>query len=143
MIRFFDASALVKRYIAEEHSATVEQWFSSGTAFSSRLSEVEIASALARRCRDGDITAKERDQILGRLYDDLERALYVVELQPAVLQAAVVLIKRHPLRSGDAIQLASALSLRRAGAASPVEFAVFDGKLSTAAQAEGLEVLAP
>ena len=107
------------------------------------MSEVEIASALARRCRDGDITAKERDQILGRLYDDLERALYVVELQPAVLQAAVVLIKRHPLRSGDAIQLASALSLRRAGAASPVEFAVFDGKLSTAAQAEGLEVLAP
>ena len=44
-MRYFDASALVKRYVREEGSAKVRRLISSDTPATSRLSEVEVASA--------------------------------------------------------------------------------------------------
>ena len=47
---------------------------------------------------------------------------------------------RHPLRAGDAIQLASALLLRRE-LGEPVKFVAYDNRLKAAAKAEGLVVV--
>ncbi len=53
---------------------------------------------------------------------------------------ARALLVRHPLRAADAIQLASALLLRRE-LNEPVTFAAYDDRLKAAARAEGLTVV--
>lgn len=55
-----------------------------------------------------------------------------------VLGRARALLERHPLRAGDAIQLASAMSLTEIGG---LRFACFDSRLTRAARTEGLRVV--
>jgi hypothetical protein len=70
----------------------------------SRVTEGEIASALARRCREGELAEADRDRALGALRQDMG-SLFVVEVTAAVSQRSVALLKRHPLRAADALQL--------------------------------------
>lgn len=136
MITYFDASALAKRYVEEEQSSEVVSWLEESTPAICRISEVEIASALARRCREGLISAVDRDRALAALDGDLE-AVHVVELASEVLRAARAALLRHPLSAADAIQLAAALTLRdRLG--SPIAFLTFDDRLAAASEREGL-----
>ena len=136
MTRYFDASALVKRYVQEAGTVAVRRLLASGTVATSRLSEVEVASGLVRRAREGAFTSSRRDRMLDALQRDLP-ALAVVEVIPEVAAGARALLLRHPLRASDAIQLASCLYLQRQ-LAEPVPFVVFDRRLATAAYAEGL-----
>jgi predicted nucleic acid-binding protein len=129
----------VKRYVREAGGDRVRRWLASGTPATSRLSEVEVASALTRRWREGAFGAAERDRALSALAADLN-ALTVVEIVPAVAQSARKLLLRHPLRAGDALQLASCLYLRQA-VGEAVAFAVFDDRLRWAAAKEGLRLL--
>jgi predicted nucleic acid-binding protein len=139
MIRYFDASALVKRYVREAGTVAVRRLLASGTVATSRLSEVEIASGIVRRAREGAFTASRRDRMLDALRLDLP-ALAVVELIPEVAADARALLLRHPLRASDAIQLASCQYLQRQ-LAEPVPFVAFDRRLAAAAQAEGLTAI--
>lgn len=136
MTRYFDASALVKRYVRERGSASVGQLLASGPAATSRLSEVEVASALVRRAREGAFPIEERDRGLAALEADFG-GLLVVELIPEITAAARMLLLRHHLRAGDAVQLASCLYLQRE-LAEPVPFIAFDDRLGRAARREGL-----
>lgn len=120
----------------EEDSARVRRWLAAGPVATSRLSAVEIASAVARRCREGAFPPTERDRALAALEQDLS-ALYLVELSPSVVVGARALLIRHPLRAGDAIQLASALLLQRE-LEEAVIFAAYDERLKATAVAEGL-----
>jgi hypothetical protein len=110
-----------------------------GHAATSRLSAVEIASALARRCREGSFPPKERDRALEALEQDLS-ALPLVELSTGVVAGARGVLTRHALRAGDAVQLASALFLKRE-LGEDVTFAAYDERLRAAAAAEGLTVV--
>lgn len=110
-----------------------------GQAAASRLSEVEVASALARRSREGAFSIRERDRALAAFMEDFA-ALIVVELTPEVAAGARDLLLRHRLRAGDAIQLASGLFLQRA-LRQPVPFVAFDDRLSSAARDEGMSVV--
>lgn len=96
---------------------------------------VEIASALARRCREGTFTEAERDRTVARLAADF-RSFIIVELSEAVTSRAIGLTARRSLRAGDAVQLAAALELRER-LEEPVEFLTFDERLREAAEAEG------
>jgi predicted nucleic acid-binding protein len=107
----------------------------------SRLSEVEVASALMRRAREGAFTAEERDRALASLADDLA-TLVIVEFTPAIAADARALLLRHPLRAGDAVQLASCLYLQRE-MSQPVPFVAFDDRLTAAARHEELTVVPP
>lgn len=129
----------MKRYVVEEDSARVRRWLAAGEGATARLTALEIASALARRCREGAFTAAERDRALAALEPDLA-TLRVVELSPPVVSAARDLLVRHALRAGDAVQLASALLLRRELAVG-VRFAAYDDRLKAAARAEGLDTV--
>ena len=64
-----------------------------------------------------------------------------MELTAELTTDAQVLLIRHALRSGDAIQLASCLYLRRE-TGEQISFAAFDDRLTSAARAEGLTVIA-
>jgi predicted nucleic acid-binding protein len=138
MTRYFDASALAKRYVRERGSTWVRRLLAAGRAATSRLSEVEVASALVRRERDGALTRRQRDRGLATLKDDVT-ALVIVELTSDITAAAKALLLRHQLRAGDAIQLASVLYLCRELEVS-VPLVAFDERLVSAARAEGLTV---
>jgi len=130
----------VKRYVEEADSATVRRLLRTGAVVTSRLSEIEVASALTRRCREGTLARHERDRALAALPTDTA-TVYVVELTREVAQAAVALLARHSLRTGDAIQLASCLYLRL-HAADEVQLLAYDNRLNDAAKAEGVPLFA-
>ena len=127
----------MKRYLREAGSDAVQGWLASATPATSRLSEVEVASALMRRWREGAFDKRGRDRALAALRRDFKQ-LSVVEIGQLVTARAVSLLERHTLRAGDALQLASSLLLRDSSTA-PVTFAAFDDRLNQAARAEGLE----
>jgi hypothetical protein len=100
---------------------------------------IEIASALARREREGAFTLAERDRAIKTLNADLA-AYILVELTPELAADAQALLLRHALRSGDAVQLASCVYLQRE-IGERVLFAAFDDRLNNAACAEGLTLI--
>jgi len=138
-MHYFDASALAKRYVRETGSQTVRRLLGTGAAATSRLSEVEVASAIARRAREGVFSPDQRDRVLEALSNDVP-ALAVVELLPEIAAEARSLLRKHALRAGDSIQLASGLYLQRQ-LGRPIPFVVYDERLAAAARAEGLRVV--
>lgn len=136
-MRYFDASALAKRYLDEADNAAVAARLEHPAA-TSRLSAVEVASAIIRRGREGKLSQKDRDRALHALTRDMADLL-IVELAPEVVSTANGILARHTLRAADAIHLASCASLSyELGADIP--FVVFDARLREAAVAEGLQV---
>lgn len=144
MIYFWDSSALVKRYIRE----TGTQWVKD-TLRRSRRSEcliakvtgAEVAAALARKQRMGEISNRNRLKALRAFLLHFRRSYTKIEISDTVVNLAIDLTQRHPLRGYDAIQLASAMIMdadlkrtRKPG----LTFVSADNILCEAAQAEGL-----
>ncbi len=138
MIYYFDASALVKRYVKEAGSDSVRRSIEKGISCTSRLSEVEIASALTRRAREGGLSQFDRDRALSALSDDMA-AIYVVELSIEITGLARDLLLRNRLKTSDAVQLASCVYLRER-TEREVLFVAFDDRLNGAAKGEGLKL---
>lgn len=135
-MRYFDASALVKRYVNEPDGERVRRLMDSDLRATSRLSEVEVISALVRLARSGALTDAGRDRAVAMLESGLGSML-VVELTSEIARRTRALLQRNRLRAGDAIQLASCLDLRdRLG--QPVSLMSFDARLNEAAAAEGV-----
>jgi predicted nucleic acid-binding protein len=130
----------VKRYVREPGAASVRRWLKADRGAASRLSEVEVASALVRRAREGAFTDEERDRALASLANDFA-TLIIVEFTPKITADARALLLRHRLRAGDAVQLASCLYLQRE-LGQPLPFVAFDDRLAEAARSEGLTVVA-
>jgi len=74
---FVDASGLVKRYVREQHGMKVRRLVAAVAV--SRLSEVEIPSALARLMRERRWSARSHDRALKAFVTDLA-AWHVVEV---------------------------------------------------------------
>jgi uncharacterized protein len=140
MIRFFDTSAFVKRYVDEAGSSMVRRALRTDAITVARATFAEAAAAVARATRLGVMSDQQRDMILDRLPADFSR-LSVIEMRRAVVERVPILVTRYPLRGYDAIQLASALTLRQTGMA--VEMWCADGVLLEAAAAEGCHVVKP
>ncbi len=141
---FLDSSALVKRYVPETGSAWVQALADVATGnllIIARITWVEVLSALARRQRDGSLSAPDVDLIIQRFRFDLNNQYQVVELDRALAESAGQLVKQYPLRAYDAIQLASVLRIQPAFATATSTSLVFltaDDRLLTIAQAAGL-----
>jgi predicted nucleic acid-binding protein len=128
----------VKNYVAERHSHEIAELLQQSPVAISRITPVEVSSALCRRCRQGDLSATQRDDILEALQQDLA-AFYLIELTADVVSYATRLLRRHPLRSADAVQLASCLTVARRLSRDP-KLVAFDERLVAAAREEGLPV---
>jgi uncharacterized protein len=139
VIRYFDSSALAKRYVRTEGSTEVGRWLREARPATCRLAEAEISSAFARRVREGTMSEAARSSALTRLRADLAR-IEVVELVPTVVESVHDLLGRHPLRAADALHLAAALFLRE-HVGRELDFVVYDDRLAHAARAERLRVL--
>jgi len=139
LIRFLDSSAFVKRYVREPGSDAVARLFRPASKLAaSSLALVEISAALFKRARAGDIPPELARKHAARVAADLEE-IHVVEPRGPVLDLAAELVSRRALRAYDAVQLASAIRLSRAGIA--VTFVCADDALSAGAIAEGLRAL--
>jgi predicted nucleic acid-binding protein len=127
----------VKLYVSEAGSADVRRSLERcEVAATSRVAYPEARSALARRRREGAISAAG----LRRAVADLDRDLgswVVVDVAESVAREAGRLAERHALRGFDAIHLASAMELRTL-VGGPVHFLAFDARLTEAARGEGL-----
>lgn len=110
---FFDASALVKRYLRETGSEWVRQLIAreQPRIFISSLSGVEVVAAIMRKERAGEIRAPERDKTLRAFRREFTTNYTLVPPVPPVINTAMDLLLSHALRAYDAVQLASALSL--------------------------------
>lgn len=137
-MRYFDASALVKGYVDEADSQKMRRLLTSGSAATTRLSFVEVASALGRLGREGRLSEDQRTAALAALTADAAGVL-VIELTGEIVSRAQTLTQKHPLRAGDAIQLASCLYVRET--VNPrITLVSFDDRLSTAARLEGMKL---
>jgi uncharacterized protein len=138
---FADSSALVKLYVAEMHYEAVREI--TEPIVVSVLAAVEVPAALWRKHRMGEISASDAAILRAEFDadmagDDLPAPRFaVVAAGDDVLAAASEAVARHPLWAYDAVQLASALVVRRALDGLD-GFVAFDGTLRAAAAAEGL-----
>jgi uncharacterized protein len=138
-LRFWDSSAIIPltvteasteavRAIAEEDPVMCVWW---GT-------EVECVSALARLDREGALTEGATTAALERL-DLLAEGWNEVQPVAAVRSTARRLLRVHPLRAADALQLAAAV-VAAEGQPASLGIVTLDERLAAAARREGFTV---
>lgn len=135
-IVYFDAGALVKLLVEEPGSDTAALlWDGCDAAVSSRLAYPEVCASLAAAGRNRHLDEHSLASC-ERQWEDLWATMRPVEFTPSVERSAGRLAKRHGLRGGDAVHLASALEM----GAAEVVVAVWDRRLHAGAVAESLSV---
>ncbi len=139
-MRFWDASALVPLLIEEEATPIVRGELDEDPALAVWwATPLECISALARLERDGALDAN----VIGQALERLERfELSWTEIQPAdqLRSQAARLLRVHPLRAADALQLAAAIAAAE-GHPRSLPVVVLDDRLARAAQREGFPVV--
>lgn len=133
---FWDSSALVPLFAAEPRTRMVQSLYSRdpevvvwwGTP-------VECASAIARLERDGALSGPQVAESFARL-DALAPSWMQIDPSDDIRESARRLLRVHPLRAADALQLAAAMV---AAERRPSTLAVmtFDDRLRDAAAKEG------
>ena len=138
-MRYYDTSALVKQYLEEAGSKLVLELLKSGEkVYTASLTYAETHAAFSRRTREGRLTRETTKRLALRFDKDWE-SYDIVVLSENVFRLARQMLYRHPLRSADAIHLASALLLARTSPRSSWSFVCADGRLCDAAKSEGFQ----
>jgi len=134
-VRFWDASALVPLVLEQPRTAQARALLRADSELVVWWgSPIECASAIARLHRDGQLTAREEARARA-LLTTLRASWFEVQPGDAVREQALRILRLHPLRAADALQLAAALEW----AGSPPEgtFVSFNERLGAAAHREG------
>ena len=142
---FADTSAVAKRYIAESGSKWVNGWIkpaAGNVIVISDLAKVEMISVFARRRREGAITIDEFALLKNAFLLDVDTQYVAVSIREDTLAEARRLLDVYPLRTLDAIHLASALQAALI-LGQPLVFVSADQNLNNAAVSEGLPVEDP
>ena len=134
-MRFWDSSALVPLCLIQPSTPEARRamdddpdlvvWWGSA---------IECASAIARLHREGQLTTTEEGaarNVLGTL----SRSWFEVQPGDGIRDQALRLVRLHPLRAADALQLAAALEW--SGTPASGVFMTFDDRLRSAAHREG------
>jgi uncharacterized protein len=137
VIVYLDASAMVKRYVAEIGSPEVEVLIGEAQAIGTAvISRAEVAAALARAARVGLIAREAGEKALQAFTTDWEHLVRLQLSEPLAARAGV-LAWEHGLRGYDSVHLASAL-LWSEMLSEPVVVATYDRELWRGAKASGL-----
>jgi len=141
---FLDTSALVKRYVPEIRTNWILSITDPATGHDLAIAQitwVEVLSDLARRQREGSLSAEQFVVTLQDFRYDFENLFQVIEIDQALIETAGELVIQYPLRAYDAVQLASALRFQSNLAQIPNDQLVFisaDNRLLNMDQSEGL-----
>lgn len=145
-VYFLDSSGIVKRYVTETGTAWVRRICAPSAGndvYTAHVTGAEAAAAIMRRVRRGEVPAADAVAAISDLQRHLGNGYTPVHVTDGLVQLAIDLVQRYPLRGYDAVQLASALqvmALRQASGLSPLVFVSADNNLNAAAAAEGLAV---
>ena len=135
---YVDASALIKRYITEPNSDEFDAFFMARAMAISRLTLVEMRCALARRRRNGEISAVLEEQAMDELRTDIQDGVLLVhpvgDDQVAHALHLIGQVAPLPLRTLDALHLSIAQRNHHQ------DFATSDKNQAAAASALGLTV---
>jgi predicted nucleic acid-binding protein len=138
-MKFWDTSALVPLLVREAATPWAESLLAEdGEMVVAWTAEMEAISALARRKREGALKDEGHALALKRL-QRLKVAWH--EVLPSEREA-LRLLQTHPLRTLDALQLASLL-VAAEGDPEAFPLVTLDGRLALAASLEGVLVMGP
>ena len=139
-MRFWDSSALVPLLTPQSHTRHAVAWLQADPAIAAwALTPAEVTSALERLRREGLVSLAAVADAEARMERFL-RSAFIVEDIAEVQPTAQRLVRAHPLRAADALQLGAALVwvchrfMRRL-------FLTFDQRLAEAASGEGFTIL--
>lgn len=139
-MKFWDASALIPLCLQERESPSLKKLVQADQSIVAWwASPIECLSALARLRREEALSLEEEGQAQAVL-----RALMAgwteVEPSEAVRDQAARVLRLHPLRAADSLQLAAAMVWCQ-GDPSHREFVCLDQRLRDAGRREGFIVL--
>lgn len=139
-----DSSGLVRRYdVLEPGSREVERLCSDDVnqLYISQLTRVELRSAMQRKHSDGAFTDERLALAWESFQAHLVREYRLIEIDEAVIfRAETIVSRRHPVRAGDAIHIATAQIVGEALVLPDLLFVTADHRQANAAAAEGLAV---
>lgn len=141
-MNFWDASAIVALIVEEAPHSDLRQVLSSEPSLAVWWgTPVECASALARREREGAIEPGAVQAATRRLHA-LSAEWHEVLPSNAVRNLAIRMLRLHPLRAADSLQLAAAMV---AAEHDPTDlgFVCLDERLALAAAREGFRDIRP
>ena len=139
-MRYWDSSALVPLCVDEASTSRIVELYRSDPVIITWWgSEIECVSAFARLERERSMTEAAVSAALDRL-KSLRTAWHEVQPTQQLRDTALRLIRVHPLRAADAVQLSSAVI---ASDREPSAFALvtMHARLASAARREGFTVL--
>lgn len=138
-MKYWDSSAIVPLLVSEgrtddsvallQGDADIVTWW---------LTRVECASALNRLWRDEALSEEELRESLG-LLDALSSGWIEVQPGARVRATALRLLRVHPLRAADAMQLAAAVAVAD-NERPAIPFVAYDDRLLRAAEREGFRL---
>ncbi len=134
---YADTSALVPYYCPEPNSEAAEKIImESGLPVISNLTGVEMASAVSRKIREGNLSLTDGNRIMAEFQSHVGQNLFlVIPVRPLHYQIAKDWIERFatPLRTLDALHLAVAFS-------NSLTVLTADKKLGDSARSLGVKV---
>jgi predicted nucleic acid-binding protein len=150
-VLYFDSSALIKHYVDEMGSETIEHKLrdeekASRPVFTSVLTFAEIEAALSRRAKDNSLAPREYVRARTKFESDWVLGLSPIDLRPGVLAIVRGVVDQFVLKGADVVHLASAIWLRDMtgmNVKEAVSFLSSDKKLAKAAVKSGFEVFNP
>jgi len=105
---FLDSSALAKRYVQEPGSDRVEEILLAASALGlSMVCVPEIVSALCRRRRERKLSEQQYLKAKQSFFEDLGDSS-MINITDQIVERAVELLERWPLRSSDSLHIACA-----------------------------------
>ncbi len=141
-MNFWDTSALVALSVEESRRQTALRMLEADEHIVVWWgSTIEYVAAISRREREGSLTPDAVVAHLSRL-NALSQVWYEVQPSRRIKAVAQRLLRVHPLRAADSLQLASALVASEDDPPS-LGFVCFDARLNQAASREGFALLTP
>lgn len=141
-MRYWDSSAIVPLLVAEAASAAaLASYRSDPVVITWWATEVECASVLGRLEREGALSGSAMVDAIDRL-EAIAAAWLGVLPAERVRRTARRLLRVHPLRAADALQLGAAIVATEDRPES-LPFVTFDDRLAEAAAKEGFAVSRP
>ena len=138
-MRFWDSSAVVPLLVEQDTSPRVAGWVAEDSTMALwTLTPVEIVSALRRLVREKALE-EEAARLAELRMEELVRACHVIIDMDLVKSLATRLLRVHPLRAFDALQLGAALHWAESHPQGRT-LLTLDGRLALAAQREGFAV---
>ncbi len=141
-MRYWDSSGVAPLLMLEPSSPAMTATFvEDGAVVTFWTTRVECASAIARKERDRSLSTATADAARFRLRM-VHAGWHEIEASESLVQTAMRILRMHPLRAADALQLAAALAACE-GAPASLPFVTLDERLADAASREGFPVVQP